>query len=463
MRVEVPDPPGRPYIPRVSTASIEPGSDSRPVPAGRVIAWGLWDWGSAAYNAVILTFVFSVYLTDAVGDDLPGSISANTWLGWSLGIAGFLVAVLAPITGQRADAGGRRRLSLGVWTVLTVASMAGLFFVKNDYHYLWLGLLLLSLGSIFFEFASVSYNAMLHQVSTPRTIGRVSAFGWSMGYFGGIVLLLVCYVGFIAPDVGWFGVTSADGLNIRMVAVFATAWFLLFGLPVLFAVPEVPGAPAARRVGFFASYRLLWRDLKQLYRTAPHTVYFLGASALFRDGLAGVFTFGAVLAVTVYGINSADVLIFGVAANVVSALGALTAGLFDDRLGPKRVIVFSLSGMIVAGSVLLFVSGPTMFWIFGLVLCLFVGPAQSSSRTFLARLAPLGREGQLFGLYATTGRAVSFLAPTLFGFFTFVFGADRAGIIGILLVLALGLAALIPVRAPATHAPARPADRPASG
>ena len=95
----------------------------------------------------------------------------------------------------------------------------------------------------------------------------------------------------------------------------------------------------------------------------------------------------------------------------------------------------SLSGMLISGGILLFVSGPTMFWIFGLFLCLFVGPAQSSSRTFLARLAPIGKEGQLFGLYATTGRAVSFLAPTLFGLFIYLFGTDRAGIVGILLVL----------------------------
>ena len=99
------------------------------------------------------------------------------------------------------------------------------------------------------------------------------------------------------------------------------------------------------------------------------------------------------------------------------------------------MIVASLIGMLLAGVILLFVSGPTMFWIFGLFLCLFVGPAQSSSRTFLARLAPIGKEGQLFGLYATTGRAVSFLAPTLFGIFIVLFGTDRAGMVGILLVL----------------------------
>ena len=413
-----------------------------------MLSWGLWDWGSAAYNAVILTFVFSVYLTGAVGADLPGTISANTWFSWSLGIAGFFVAVLAPITGQRADAGGRRKLSLGIWTALTIATMAGLFFVQDDYQYLFLGLGLLALGSIFFEFASVSYNAMLRQVSTPHTIGRVSAFGWSLGYFGGIVLLLVCYVGFIAPDVGWFGVTSEQGLNIRVVALFAALWFAAFALPVMFAVPEITGAPRTKRVGFFASYRVLFHDLRELFRTDRHTVYFLGASALFRDGLNAVFAFGAVLAVTVYGINEADVLIFGVAANVVSAVGALVAGRFDDRLGPKIVIVVSLIGMLVSGGILLFLSGPTAFWVFGLLLTLFVGPAQSSSRTFLARLAPPGREGQLFGLYATTGRAVSFLAPTLFGFFILVFGTDRAGIVGILLVIGLGLLALWPVRPP---------------
>ena len=249
-------------------------------------------------------------------------------------------------------------------------------------------------------------------------------------------------------EVGWFGVTTQDGLKFRMVALFAAAWFAVFAIPVLLRVPEIKGQPASKRVGFFASYRVLFRDLGALYRHSPHTVYFLGASALFRDGLAAVFTFGAVLAVTVYGINSADVLIFGVAANVVSAIGALVAGRFDDKVGPKAVIVVSLSGMLLAAGILLFVSGPTMFWIFGLFLCLWVGPAQSSSRTFLARLAPIGGEGQLFGLYATTGRAVSFIAPVLFGFFTYVFGSDRAGIVGILLVLGAGLLALLPVKSP---------------
>jgi UMF1 family MFS transporter len=416
---------------------------------GQVLAWSLWDWGSAAYNAVILTFVFSVYLTDQVGDDLPGGVSANSWLGYSIGAAGLLIALMAPVLGQRADAAGRRKFATGVWTALTIVTMAGLFFVADDWHYLWLGLLLLGAGSIFFELASVSYNAVLTQVSTPATIGRVSGFGWAMGYLGGIVLLLAVYLGFVVGDGGLLGVPTENGFDIRLIALVAAAWFLVFAVPMFLVVPEVaPRADQPPRLGVLASYKALFADLRSLYRASPHTVYFLGASALFRDGLAAIFTFGAVLAVTVYGIGAGDVLIFGVAANIVSALGALVAGRIDDRVGPKAVVVGALIGMLATGVVLLFVSGPTMFWIFGLILTLFVGPAQSSSRTYLARLAPPGHEGQLFGLYATTGRAVSFLAPTLVGVFTTLFASDRAGMVGILLVLAIGLVALWPVRPP---------------
>ncbi|GAA5065562.1 MFS transporter [Nocardia callitridis] len=421
---------------------------------GQVIAWGFWDWGSASFNAVILTFVFSVYLTDKVGDDLPGGVSASSWLGWALGLSGLIVALTAPISGQRFDASAKRKRSLGILTALTVAAMMLMFFVHDDYHDLWLGLLLLAVGSAFFELAGVPYNAMLRQVSTKDTVGRVSGFGWAMGYFGGIVLLLICYFGFISGDGdtrGLLGIPTDDGINIRLVAVLAAVWFAVFALPVLFAVPELPPTdadPGAARAGFFGSYRVLWRDLTELWRVDRRTVGFLLASAIFRDGLAGVFTFGAVLAVQVYGIADSDVLLFGIAANVVAAIGAVVAGRVDDRGGPKLVIVVSLAAMLVFGTLLLLVSGPLMFWIFGLLLTVFVGPAQSAARSFLTRVAPPGREGQLFGLYTTTGRAVSFLSPMLFGLFAWIFEADRAGIIGLLLVLAVGLAVLLPVGRP---------------
>jgi len=413
-----------------------------------VLAWGLWDWGSSAYSAVITSFVFGPYVVrGVVGDAQPGGLTANTWLGISTAAAGFLVAAIAPITGQRADAGGHRKRNLAIWSGLVIAVMLAMFTVKNDPSYLWIALVLLATGAVFQEFAVVSYNAMLPQVSTPETIGRVSGFGWAMGYFGGIFLLLICYIGFIAPDVGWFGVTSAGGLNIRAVVVFSAIWFAVFAIPVLMAVPESPPGPKRRRVGFFASYRLLVNDIKALFKRDRNSVHFLIASALYRDGLAAIFSFGAILAVSVYGLAQSTVLIFGIAANLVAALGALGMGAIEDRIGPKKVIMISLVGLISTSLILLFARGTTAFWIFGLILTLWVGPAQSSSRAFMARIAPVGREGEMFGLYATTGRAASFLAPALFALFSGLF-TDRVGIVGIALVLLAGAIAMAGVKSP---------------
>jgi MFS transporter, UMF1 family len=434
---------------------VEGAEDLRPTPTvgtrikrRMVLAWGLWDWGSSAYSAVITSFVFGPYVVrGVVGDAQPGGLSANTWLGISSAAAGFLVAVIAPVTGQRADASGHRKRGLAIWSALVIAVMLGMFSVKNDPSYLWIALVLLAAGAVFQEFAVVSYNAMLPQVSTPETIGRVSGFGWAMGYFGGIFLLLICYVGFIAPEVGWFGVSSAGGLNIRAVAVFSAVWFAIFAIPVLLAVPEKPPGPKRRRVSFFASYRLLLNDIKSLFRRDRNAVYFLIASALYRDGLAAIFAFGAILAVSVYGMGQSTVLIFGIVANIVAALGALGMGAVEDHIGPKKVIMISLIGLITTSLILLFGHGTTMFWIFGLILTLWVGPAQASSRSFMARLAPVGREGEMFGLYATTGRAASFLAPALFALFSGLF-SDRVGIVGITLVLLAGALALAGVKSP---------------
>ena len=431
---------------------------------GQILAWASWDWGSAAFNAVMTTFVFTVYLTSKA---FGGEDSASAVLGSALAIAGVAIALLAPVTGQRSDSGGRRKLWLGVNTAL-VAVLTGLcFFVFPKPEFLLLGVSLVALGNVFFEFAGVNYNAMLAQISTPANIGKVSGFGWGMGYLGGIVALLVVLQLFVQPSFEWFGASTQDSLNIRLVAVFSALWFFIFALPVLFAVPELSVKKPESRLGFLASYGLLVRRIRAIYRTSPHTIYFLLASAIFRDGLAAVFTFGGVIAAGTFGFELKEVIFFAIFGNVVAAVGAMIGGFLDDRIGPKAVIVISLLGLLVAGTAILALgngdyvffgahwAGSTTFWVFGLFLCLFVGPAQASSRAYLARLAPDGESGELFGLYATTGRAVSFLAPALFTLcitlatpFVAPGGAQRWGILGIMVVLLAGLLVILPVKSP---------------
>ncbi len=419
----------------------------------QVLSWALWDVGSTGVNAIVVTFVFSVYLTRAVGDDLPSATTPQSWLFRALAMSGFAVALLAPVTGIWVDAPWRRRRVLAMLTGLVVVLTSAMSLIRDDYHYLWPGLALLACAAACSELATVPYNAMLRQLSTPQTSGRISGFGWGMGYFGSVALLLIVYLLFVSGDGdtrGLLGLSVAGGHNVRAAMLMTAAWFVLFALPVFIVVPHPKPGPEDLRqsIGFFGAYRKLWAEVVGEWRRDRNIVYYLMASAVFRDGLAGVFAFGAVLGVSAYGISDADVLLFGVSASVIAAVGALVGGLVDDRLGSKPVIVGSLISMIIAGLVLAMLSGPVAFWVCGLLLCLFIGPTQSSARTLMLRMSADGKEGVAFGLYTTTGRAVSFLAPSLISLFIDWFGAVRAGIGGLLVVLAAGLAAMVAVHAP---------------
>ncbi|GAA2183543.1 MFS transporter [Brooklawnia cerclae] len=441
----------------------------------KIVSWAMWDWGTQPFNTVITTFVFSVYITGSAFGDTNATSQA---LSLSTTLAGLFVALAAPVLGQTADRSGRTVTVLRslTWTLALIS--AALFFVRPEPAFLWLGLGLLAVGSVVSEIAGVNYNSLLDEVAGERNVGRVSGFGWGMGYLGGIVVLLVLYFLFIQPEVGLFGVTGADGMDIRVSMVVCGVWTLLFTIPTFLALHDRPATTRRPIPGIdrwntrqpaviwrwlapvVASYAELWNTVRRLWDVSRHTVFFLLASALFRDGLAGVFAFGAVIAAGTFGFSSGEVVIFGAAANIVAGLSTIALGLLDDKLGPKRVIMISLIALVASGIVIFAFhdGGATVFWVAGLIMCMFVGPAQSASRSFLARLVPAGRTGEVFGLYATTGRVVSFLSPLLFGAAITVGAAVTGGqntqywgILGIVLVLLAGLIVMIPVKEHTEH------------
>ncbi|WP_372459613.1 MFS transporter [Agromyces cavernae] len=435
--------------------------EGRVIPRRQVFSWALWDWATQPFNSVILTFVFTaLYLTSdtfldpavaALGEGDPayerGLAELASGLGWAITIAGILIALLAPVLGQRADVAGRRKVWLGGATAALVLCMVALFFVQGAPAYFVLGISLIAAGTVFSEIAGVNYNAMLVQVSTPKTVGKVSGLGWGLGYIGGILALVLVVV---ATTFDWWGMPTDNGLAYRVIALGCAVWTLLFAWPVLVYVPEAPPAPGRERVSFWRNYVVLVQDIIALWRDSRPTFWFLLASAVFRDGLAGVFAFGAVIAAIVFRFTSNEVLLFGIAANLLAGLSTILAGRFDDRFGARAVIIFSLAGLLIAGLAVFFFhdTGKLVFWVFGLVLTLFVGPAQAASRSFLARVTPAGRESEIFGLYATTGRAASFLSPLLWAALIGAFGATYWGILGIMIVLAAGLVLMLFVKVP---------------
>ena len=444
----------RPIVDRVARMTGTPSTVAvgDPVPKSKVAAWALWDCGSTGMNAIVATFVFSVYLTGTVGAGLEGDTSPASWLGRTLTISGLAVALLAPLIGVVVQVPHRRRLALTVLTGLAVTFTASMVLIRADPRYLAAGLALLALTAACGDLASVPYNAMLRQVSTPQTAGRISGLGWAAGFTGSVLLLLLIYFGFImgdGPTRGLLQLPVEDGWNVRAAMVMAACWLAVLSLPLLLSAQTFAGVPDDRPAaggGVLGAYRRLWADLRGEWQRDRNFVYYLVVSAVFRDGLAGIFAFGAVLGVSVYGLSQASVLIFGIVASTFAAVGAVVGGRLDDRFGAKPVIVTSLSALLLVGCAMLALSGPVAFWFCGLGLALLVGPTQSAARTLLLRMTGEGKEGVAFGLYTMTGRAVAFVAPWLFFVFVDIFGTDRAGLAGVLLVVAAGLVGMVFVR-----------------
>lgn len=434
-----------------------------PAKRSKILAWAFWDWGLQPFHTVLVTFIFTpLYLTtdafltpeqralDPESAEYEAATAGLTsGLGLGTTIAGILILLLAPVLGQQADARGKQKLWLGIGTAGVIASMVGLFFVEPAPAMFWVGVALLGLGSVANEIGVVNNNAMLISIATPKNIGRVSGIGWGFGYVGGVVALTLVIV-FFAMD--WFGLPTEDGLPFRLIALGCAIWGVIFVIPIFLAIPEPrPLNRSAARVGFFRAYAVLIRDVVALYRNPDtrHTFWFLIASAIFRDGLSGVFTFGAVIAGVVFGFEFIELAIFGLAANLIAGLSTMLAGRWDDRLGPKTIILISLTSMVVAGAMVFFLldGGKIVFWIFGLLLCAFVGPAQSAGRSFLARVTPAGHEGQIFGLYATTGRTMSWMSSAAWTVLVAATGSTAYGVLGIVGVIAVGLLLLLPIKA----------------
>jgi UMF1 family MFS transporter len=417
---------------------------AEPRPRARgIAAWCLFDWANSAFNTVIGTFVFSVYFARGIwGEETEGSA---VW-GYAVGLSGLGVALLAPVLGAIADRAGRRKPWLAAFTVLTALPTALLWWAYPDRAYAAYALVLVVLASIAFELAGVFYNAMLPAIAPRGMLGRISGWGWGLGYAGGLASLALCLALFVQPAEPWL-VGREEAANIRAVAPLAAVWFVLFSLPLFLLTPDEP----ASGIGTAQAVRQGLQSLRRTLARLPaygNILRFLLASALWRDGLATLFAVGGLYAAGTFGMSFEEILLFAIGLNVTAGLGAAGFAWLDDGIGSRRTVLIALCGLIVFGVALLLVEAIGTFIALALMLGIFVGPAQAASRTLMARLAPPEMETEMFGLYALAGKAVSFIGPTAFALATQLSGSQRGGMAMIIALFVLGGALLLFVREP---------------
>ena len=415
--------------------------------AGRpaIAAWCMYDWANSAFTTLVVTFVYATYFTKAFAPDQ----NAGTEL-WSRGIviSSVIITLLSPILGTMADRGGRRRRSLIISTAVSVAATTALAFVApGGSGAVIAALTFFIIANVAFEIGMVFYNAFLPALVPPERIGRVSGYGWGLGYVGGLAALVVALLGFVGLGgmKPWLALDTTAGFNIRATNLLVAAWFLVFSIPAFLTLREAPATEGGGGGGggVAQAFIELGRTFRQI-RRYREIVKFLVARLIYNDGLVTVFAFGAVYASGTFGMGFSEVMIFGIVLNVAAGAGALLFGFIDDRVGGRITVLASLVALSCATVITVLAPDRTWFWVGGVLIGLFVGPNQSASRSLMGRFVPERHQAEFFGFFAFSGKATSFMGPLLLGLLTGSFG-QRAGVASVILFFVIGGAILLTV------------------
>ena len=460
--------------------SVAPALASEPMRTypqrSAVIGWIFFDWAAQPYFTLITTFVFAPYFATRVA---PDPATGQSLWGFATSIAGFLIAFLSPVLGAIADAGGRRKPWIAAFGALLVIGSAAMWIGRpGDPTVIVPVLIAYAVATVGAEFATVFNNAMMPYLVPPEKIGRLSGTGWATGYIGGIVSL-VLVLGFLAANEATgrtlFGLTPLFGLDPsmhegdRISGPLTALWFVVFVLPMFLLTPD----HAAKKPASGAVREGL-RELRGTLRalpSQPNIATFLIANMVYTDALVALFAFGGIYAAGTFGWQTIQIGTFGILLAVSGTLGAWIGGKLDDLLGPKRVIMGSMTILLMAILAILTIDRDTLFLVvkvappapggglfaaaaeqvylgLGLFIGLAAGPLQAASRTLLIRLAPQERITQFFGLFALSGKVTSFFAPLAVGVVTALTASQKAGMAVLIVFFTAGLLLLARVKEP---------------
>ena len=405
--------------------------------ARTVAAWALYDFADSPFTTLVVTFVYATYFTQAIAAD---PIEGTALWSRAVTLTALVVALGSPILGALADRGGYRKLFVLLSMLICSAATAALYTVLPGQ--VLAALILFVIGNVAFEFGTVFYNAFLPDVAPPGKIGTVSGVGWGLGYLGGLLALVIALVGFVQPEVPWFGFSREAGENVRATNLLVAVWFLIFSIPLFLWVREdrSRASPPGRVVA---------ETLKQLRHTFVElrkhrqTWRFLLARLVYNDGLVTIFAFGGIYAAETFDFTLEEVLVFGIVLNVTAGLGAVLMGFLDDKIGGKRTIAISLLGLIATTMLAILAPTKTWFWVAGILLGIFVGPNQAASRSLMGRFVPHELENEFFGFFAFSGKLTAFVGPLFLGVLTQVSGSQRVGVSVVVVLFIVGFALLL--------------------
>ncbi|MGH1349609.1 MAG: MFS transporter [Methyloligellaceae bacterium] len=451
------------------TASSKPDSLA-------VKSWILFDWAGQPFYTLVATFLFAPYFVEHfIGDQVKGQAY---WL-YASGCAGLIIAFLSPVLGSISDATGRRKPWILLFVAIQTVAMCMLWYAKpGDMSAFWIVILGFVIATVCAEFVIVFTNSMMPDLVHKDDMGKLSGTAYAVGYLGGVVALVIMSGFIIAANIetgktvlGLDPIINLDASQRegdRFSGPFSAIWLVVFSLPFFLFTPDGKGKKVALGKAISSGLSELSSTFHSL-RNYRNIMVFLIARLLYVDGLAAILYVGAIYASSLFSWGTLEQGLFGIFLAVTGTLGAFLGGRFDDIIGPKKVIMLGLIGLLVATIGIISVDKTHILFVievaektkgsapfssvaeqvylgFAFLIGIVFGPIYSSSRTLMARLAPEDKRTEFFGFFAFSGKVTSFMAPVLIAFITEFSQSQRIGIATTIVFITAGFILMMMVR-----------------
>jgi len=393
-----------------------------------IISWVLFDFANSSYSAVIASVVFPVYYVNSiVGNELG---LGDLWWGRAISLSMAIVALSSPFLGGIADYGGIRKKLLFLYTAISVSAIASLSVLGKGM--VFEGFVMIAIANLGMEGGLVFYNSFLPRIATSEYQGRVSAWGFGVGYAGSILSLL-----FALPLVmrGKFDATWL------MVATF----FMLFSMPAFLFLPSDAKVEFSAVQAGMKGLRYTMKTLKEIWKKRePRN--FLISYLIYEDGVNTVIVFSSIFAATTLGFKQQELITLYLIVQVSALIGAFVMARPIDVWGPKKVVIVSLLMWASVATIAFFIQTKTHFWMLASFAGLGLGTVQGATRAFYSQFIPKGQEAEYFGVYSLVGKSSAIAGPLIFGQVSSTFGSQRPAILSLVIFFLIGMIILQSVK-----------------
>jgi MFS transporter, UMF1 family len=396
---------------------------------GKIFVWTLFDFANTSFSIIVVTFLYAVYFKKTVTAGEPVGD-----LYWSVAVSAAMLvtAFISPVLGAIADYSGSKKRFLLFFTLLCIIATSLLYFVGEG-DIFW-GVLIFIIANIGFEAGLVFYDAFLPEITTANNYGKISGYGFGMGYFGSLATLAIVYP-FIQNEM------------LRETFPVAALFFLIFSIPIFIFLKEVRKKTEPEKSYVAIGFQRVWSTISNL-KNYKNLATFLLAYFFYIEGVNTIIFFSGNFASTTLGFSDAELLMFFITVQTTAIIGAVSLGIVADSFGQKRTIIVTLFIWLIVVAMAYVVESKTWFYVVGLLAGTAMGSSQSISRSLMSKLTPMEKKTEFFGFYSFFGKSSAVVGPLVFGLISYLTGNQRYAIISIAFFFVVGMLILFKVKDP---------------